>query len=41
LEKEESQKVLDRMHKEHSAMVASNSGGGSVGISGFPFVIPH
>jgi hypothetical protein len=36
-----SQKELDRMHKEHSAMVASNSGSGSVGITGFPFIIPH
>jgi uncharacterized membrane protein YkoI len=36
-----SQKELDKMHKEHSAMVVSNSGGGSVGVSGFPFIIPH
>jgi hypothetical protein len=34
-----SQKELDRMHKEHSAMVVSNSG--SVGVTGFPFIIPH
>lgn len=35
-----SQKELDRMHKEHSAMVVSNNGNeGS--ISGFPFIIPH
>ena len=44
-----SQRELDKMHKEHSAMVVSNSdsgsgsgsGSGSVGVSGFPFVIPH
>lgn len=38
-----SQKELDRMHNEHSAMVVSNSGSGSgsVGVSGFPFIIPH
>ncbi len=36
-----SQKKLDEMHKEHSAMVVSNSGSGSVGVSGFPFIIPH
>jgi hypothetical protein len=36
-----SQKELDKMHKEHSAMVVSNSGSGSVGVSGFPFIIPH
>jgi hypothetical protein len=30
------------MHYEHSAMVASNSGSGEeVGVSGFPFIIPH
>jgi hypothetical protein len=36
-----SQKELDNMHKEHSAMVVSNNGGHSGGISGFPFIIPH
>jgi hypothetical protein len=36
-----SQKELDEMHKEHSAMVVRNSGSGSVGVSGFPFIIPH
>jgi hypothetical protein len=36
-----SQKELDRMHKEHSAMVVSNSGSGSFGVTGFPFLIPH
>jgi hypothetical protein len=36
-----SQKELDKMHKEHSAMVVSNSGSGSVGVTGFPFIIPH
>jgi hypothetical protein len=40
-----SQMELDKMHKEHSAMVVSNSEGGSdsdsVGVSGFPFIIPH
>jgi uncharacterized membrane protein YkoI len=36
-----SQKELDKMHKEHSAMVVSNNGGHSGGISGFPFIIPH
>jgi hypothetical protein len=39
--KQVSQTGLDKMHKEHSAMVVSNSGGGSVGVSGFPFIIPH
>jgi hypothetical protein len=29
------------MHKEHSAMVVSNSRSGSVGITGFSFIIPH
>ena len=38
---EVSQRELDKMHKEHSAMAVSNSGSGSVGVSGFPFVIPH
>jgi hypothetical protein len=39
---EVSQKELDKMHKEHSAMVVSNSGGGEeTGVSGFPFIIPH
>ena len=38
---EVSQKELDKMHKEHSAMVVSNSGGGEGGVSGFPFIIPH
>ena len=37
-----SQKELDKMHKEHSTMVVSNSGGGEEsGVSGFPFIIPH
>jgi Peptidase propeptide and YPEB domain len=36
-----SQKELDKMHKEHSAMVVSNSGSGRVGVTGFPFIIPH
>jgi uncharacterized membrane protein YkoI len=38
---EVSQKELDKMHKEHSVMVVSNSGGGEGGVSGFPFIIPH
>jgi hypothetical protein len=38
---EVSQKELDRMHKEHSAMVASNSDSGSIDVTGFPFIIPH
>jgi hypothetical protein len=39
---EVSQKESDKMHKEHSAMVVSNSGGGEeTGVSGFPFIIPH
>jgi hypothetical protein len=29
------------MHKEHSAMVVNNSGEERVGVSGFPFIIPH
>ena len=42
LETEEvSQKELDKMHKEHSAMVVSNSGSEEGGVSGFPFIIPH
>ena len=37
-----SQKELDKMHYEHSAMVASKGGGGEEGgVSGFPFIIPH
>lgn len=36
-----SQKELDKLHKEHSAMVVSNSGSGSISVSGFPFIIPH
>jgi hypothetical protein len=36
-----SQKELDKMHKEHSAMVVGNNGSRSVGVSGFPFIIPH
>jgi uncharacterized membrane protein YkoI len=36
-----SQKELDKMHKEHSAKVAGNSGSESDSISGFPFIIPH
>lgn len=35
------QKELDKMHKEHSAMEASDSGSGSVGATGFPSIIPH
>ena len=38
---EVSQKELEKMHKEHSAMVVSNNGSHSVGVSGFPFIIPH
>jgi hypothetical protein len=38
---EVSQRELDKMHKEHSAMVVSNSGSSTVGITGFPFIIPH
>ena len=42
LETEEvSQKELDTMHREHSAMVVSNSGSEEGGVSGFPFIIPH
>jgi hypothetical protein len=36
-----SQKELDKMHKEHSAMVVNNSGEDRVCVSGFPFIIPH
>jgi hypothetical protein len=37
-----SQRELDKMHYEHSAMVASKGGGGEEGgVSGFPFIIPH
>jgi hypothetical protein len=36
-----SQKELDKMHKEHSAMVVSNTGSEEGGVSGFPFIIPH
>jgi hypothetical protein len=36
-----SQKELDKMHKEHSAMVVSNNCSHNVGVSGFPFIIPH
>jgi hypothetical protein len=36
-----SQKELDKMHKEHSVMVVNNSGEDRVGVSGFPFIIPH
>jgi Peptidase propeptide and YPEB domain len=35
-----SQKELDKMHKEHSAMVVSNNGNEGR-VSGFPFIIPH
>jgi hypothetical protein len=35
-----SQKELDKMHKEHSAMVVGNNGNEG-GVSGFPFIIPH
>jgi hypothetical protein len=38
---EVSQKELDKMHKEHSAMVISNNGSDSDSFSGFPFIIPH
>jgi hypothetical protein len=38
---EVSQKELDKMHKEHSAMVVSNNGSHNVGVSGFPFIISH
>jgi hypothetical protein len=38
---EVSQMELDRMHKEHSAMVVSKSSGKESGVSGFPFIIPH
>ena len=38
---EVSQKELDKMHKEHSAMVVSNDGNESDSLSGFPFIIPH
>jgi hypothetical protein len=38
---EVSQMELDKMHKEHSAMVVGNNGSRSVGVSGFPFIIPH
>jgi hypothetical protein len=38
---EVSQKELDKMHTEHSAMVVSNNGSHSVGISGFPLITPH
>jgi hypothetical protein len=42
LETEEvSQKELDTMHREHSAMVVSKNGSESDSISGFPFIIPH
>jgi hypothetical protein len=37
-----SQKELDKMHYEHSAMVTSKGGGGEeAGVRGFPFIIPH
>ena len=35
-----SQKELDKMHKEHSAMVVSKNGSEG-GFGGFPFIIPH
>jgi hypothetical protein len=38
--KQVSQEGLDKMHKEHSAMVVANNGSRS-GVSGFPFIIPH
>ena len=38
---EVSQKELNKMHKEHSAMVVSNNGSDSDSVSGFPFIIPH
>lgn len=38
---EVSQKELDRMHKEHSAMVVNNNDSQNVDVSGFPFIIPH
>jgi hypothetical protein len=37
---EVSQKELDKMHTEHSAMVVSNNGS-HIGISGFPLITPH
>jgi uncharacterized membrane protein YkoI len=36
-----SQRELDKMHYEHSAMVVSINGSDSNSISGFPFIIPH
>jgi uncharacterized membrane protein YkoI len=36
-----SQKELDKMHREQSAMVVTNNGSHSVGVSGFPFINPH
>lgn len=38
---EVSQKELDKMHTEHSAMVVSNNGSHIAGVSGFPFINPH
>jgi hypothetical protein len=35
-----SQKELDRMHNEHSALVVNKNSSG-FGVSGFPFIIPH
>jgi hypothetical protein len=38
---EVSQKELDKMHKEHSAMVVNTNDSHNVSVSGFPFIIPH
>jgi hypothetical protein len=38
---EVSQKELDKMHTEHSAMVVSNNGSHISGVSGFPIINPH
>lgn len=37
-----SEKELDKMHREHSAMVVGNNGSSnSNSVTGFPFIIPH
>jgi hypothetical protein len=36
-----SQKELDKMHKGHSAMMVNNNDSHNIGVSGFPFIIPH
>jgi hypothetical protein len=38
---EVSQKELDKMHKGHSAMVVNNNNSHNIGVSGFPFIVPH